>query len=50
MWTNVDRSGQMRTQNRVFVNGVVYVANFMNINNKNFQLWQKPDEGNDAGL
>ncbi len=41
MWTNVDRSGQMRTQNRVFVNGVVYVANFMNINNKNFQLWQK---------
>ena len=37
----MDRSGQMRTQNGVFVNGVVSVANFMNINYKNFQLWHK---------
>ena len=37
----MDRSGQMRTQNGVFVNDVVSIANFMNIKNKNFQLWQK---------
>jgi len=41
MRTNADKCGQMRTQNWVFVNGVVSVANFMNINHKNFQLWQK---------
>jgi len=37
-WTNAGRAGQMRAQNCVFVNGVVSVANFMNINNKNLQL------------
>ncbi len=37
----MDRTGQMRTQNCVFVNDIVSNANFMNINQKNLQLWQK---------
>ena len=39
--TNVDRTGQIRTQNGVFVKDVVSVANFMNNNYKNIKLWQK---------